>query len=378
MDNDYKLQVRQSLDGMNEQDLINTYHNPGSLRLILALFGTELLITGEETPPAHDKRFGGSVRAKRPLNAFMAYRTYYMRLFPDIQQKTTSGFITQLWGRDPRRNKWALIAKVYSFIRDQIGKSRVNLASFLAVACPMMKIIEPVVYLRTLGWMKNIDDDGNLSLSQNVAMMSANLEALLDHQHPVTEIDLLTDILTAGYFEDVSQHLLVRLWASQNGLMTPSSAAIGDAVNNGESVYEVVPTTPEKLSFISEVHENTCHAVRDLLGADLDPAFFQSRFVHSWEVEDLTSFEDVQISIADAPMEPNTLYAFEQVPEALPQVSNFDMMQGIDTGVIDLASGWSVDKLMDVQNDVAKRAAEKAAQNSIQGDYRIYYYNKDI
>ncbi|KAL7917608.1 mating-type protein MAT alpha 1 domain-containing protein [Trichoderma austrokoningii] len=108
-------------------------------------------------------------KAKRPLNAFMAFRSYYLRLFPHVQQKTASGFLTTLWNKDPHRNKWALVAKVYSHVRDQLGRDQVSLSSFLDVACPMMQIVDPATYLETLGW----SDDASLKLVQSESSIQA-------------------------------------------------------------------------------------------------------------------------------------------------------------------------------------------------------------
>jgi hypothetical protein len=291
-------------------------------------------------------------------------------MFPDTQQKYCSGFLTKLWNQDPRRNKWALVAKVYSFIRDHVGKSRINLSAFLGVVCPMMKIIHPDDYLQTLGWISAQDAEGNLLLRQDKAKMSANLQALVDNEHPITEFDLLTDVLTAGYFEDVAQHLQVRLWACQHTIMSPApgttagsgagsnvgpGADIGadtnPTFNTAASLFDTVPSNPDKTSFVAAVHHNAYQAAQELFGPAFDSGFFQSRFVHYWEVEDVTSFENVQISIPDAPMASNTLYNFERSPTALPQVSTFNVTQNLalDTGIIDVSSAWSVDKLLECQ-----------------------------
>lgn len=60
--------------------------------------------------------------AKRSLNSFMAFRKYYIPIFPWLQQKEMSGFITILWREDPFHAKWTIVARAYSIIRDRVGK----------------------------------------------------------------------------------------------------------------------------------------------------------------------------------------------------------------------------------------------------------------
>jgi hypothetical protein len=268
-----------------------------------------------------------------------------LKLFPDTQQKNASGFLTQLWGGDPHRNKWALVAKVYSFLRDQLGKGSVNLSAFLGVACPLMNMVEPSIYIRALGWQQT-PVEGILTFQQNTDCMNANLAMLHVNVHPTTEIDLLTSVLSAGYFTEYSQVLLMRMWACQNGLMTTTSATAGNGVANTQPLYESVPTTAEKVSFINAVRDNRNLAARDLFGPEYDADFFGNRYVHSWEVQDLTSFQNVQISVADSPMESNTLYDFHMPSECLPRAAEFDLYDVIDTSIIDISSAWSIDQYL--------------------------------
>ncbi|GKU02589.1 mating type protein 1-1-1 [Fusarium langsethiae] len=333
-------QLIQAIENCPQERIDAAMENPSMMRELLE-------VCGPEVAASLGSSFGDPVqRAKRPLNGFMAFRTYYLKLFPDTQQKNVSGFLTQLWAKDPHRNKWALIAKVYSFIRDHVGKAKCVLAAFLSVACPMMKTLEPTEYLVTLGWQIGRDNYGNMVLNQDVAVMVENMGLLEDSEHPTTDFDLLTDVLIAGYFADYSQHLQVLMWASQHGIMTPAGAFAGDAVDAvGQQLYDPVPTTAEKAAFVESVRNNACEAAQELFGLEYDAEFFQSRYVHSWEVDDLANFQDVQISIADGPMPLNTLYDFNQFPGNVPQVSELTMDTSIDAGIMEITSAWSVDNI---------------------------------
>ncbi|KAA8645453.1 uncharacterized protein ATNIH1004_006872 [Aspergillus tanneri] len=55
---------------------------------------------------------------RRPLNSFIAFRSYYSVIFPELTQKAKSGILRFLWQNDPFKAKWAILAKAYSIIRD--------------------------------------------------------------------------------------------------------------------------------------------------------------------------------------------------------------------------------------------------------------------
>nr|AGH03150.1 alpha box protein [Leptographium lundbergii] len=100
----------------------------------------------------------------RPLNAFMAFRSFYNRMLPNMQQKERSGVLTALWNVDPYKNQWAIIAKVFSYLRGELGKDTVSLSSFLKHACAVMGIPPLDNYLEQQGFALLEDQMGKLSL----------------------------------------------------------------------------------------------------------------------------------------------------------------------------------------------------------------------
>ncbi|MCJ1464669.1 hypothetical protein MMC07_003282 [Pseudocyphellaria aurata] len=117
--------------------------------------------------PAHDKKNGISgvistiPKASRPLNSFMAFRAYYAPIFISTQQKFISGLLTHLWDHDLSKDKWTIIAKAYSIIRDKIGKENASLPVFLAISALYMGVTEPEVYLVSHGWEIATGKDGS-------------------------------------------------------------------------------------------------------------------------------------------------------------------------------------------------------------------------
>ncbi|KAI9851062.1 MAG: hypothetical protein M1838_004588 [Thelocarpon superellum] len=100
----------------------------------------------------------------RPLNSWIAYRSYYGSMFSTFQQKDISAFLTFLWKNDPFKAKWAILAKAYSVIRDSQGKHQAPLDFFLAINAPFIGIVQPAEYIAMLGWRFDIDEHGDRKL----------------------------------------------------------------------------------------------------------------------------------------------------------------------------------------------------------------------
>ncbi|KND90383.1 Mating-type protein MAT-1 [Tolypocladium ophioglossoides CBS 100239] len=226
--------------------------------------------------PEQHARSTSSNRAKRPLNAFMAFRSYYLKLFPDVQQKTASGFLTTLWNKDPFRNKWTLIAKVYSFVRDAIGKDKVSLSYFLSLACPTMKIIDISAYLAALGWILHEEEGGLQKLVRDESAATLELES---QDFPNRELELLSTLVRVGYFPDQGVDLMERMGSNQSGIMA----------TRGTRYTLPVSYTKEKIDFINTIQTDPIQATKELLGDCYDEHVVHYLGVKSHNVQDVDS-----------------------------------------------------------------------------------------
>lgn len=119
------------------------------------------------------------IAAKRPLNSFFAFRAYYKSAFVGLQQKHISGYLHQLWAEDCFKNKWVIVAKAYSVIRDSVGKQNAPLDKFFEIVVDKIGLIHADEYFSMMGWMK---PDGNekemiRQYSVDVSMLPAHLQA---------------------------------------------------------------------------------------------------------------------------------------------------------------------------------------------------------
>lgn len=128
-----------------------------------------------------------------------------------------------LWQNEPSRNKWVLIAKVYSFLRDEFGKSKVPLAEFLKYACPIMHVVEPASYFKVVGRALLKHADGSFKVVQ--VTPDPSLKTIQHHgrSSPSTEVELVSEMVRKGYCPDEGFLFVERISANRNSIMTSSA-----------------------------------------------------------------------------------------------------------------------------------------------------------
>ncbi|KAL9640852.1 MAG: hypothetical protein Q9164_000010 [Protoblastenia rupestris] len=118
-------------------------------------------------------------KATRPLNSWMAYRSYYSPIFLTLQQKEISGLMKDMWAADPFKAKWALLAKAYSMIRDDQGKRNAPLDGFLAINAPFIHVIEPSQYLKVIGWEATL----TVKIDRRLLTTNVSVNDLISNSH---------------------------------------------------------------------------------------------------------------------------------------------------------------------------------------------------
>ncbi|KAL4744998.1 hypothetical protein BDW72DRAFT_211883 [Aspergillus terricola var. indicus] len=102
---------------------------------------------------------------RRPLNSFIAFRSFYSAIFPDITQKSKSGILRFLWQNDPFKAKWTILAKAYSIIRDK-HDDEVSLESFLTLNAELIGVTQPDRYLDAMGWELTLNDQQQYTMAR--------------------------------------------------------------------------------------------------------------------------------------------------------------------------------------------------------------------
>ncbi|KAF1351344.1 mating-type protein ALPHA1/MAT-1/A-1, partial [Delphinella strobiligena] len=104
----------------------------------------------------------------RPLNSWMAFRSFHAPIFKTFQQKNISGLLTRLWQNDPFKAKWSILAKAYSMIREHKAKDAAPLDKFLSHTCPHIGIIPKNDYLSVMGW-EIVEENGEVRMERRFA-----------------------------------------------------------------------------------------------------------------------------------------------------------------------------------------------------------------
>uniref|UniRef100_A0A8H7N0P0 Alpha box domain-containing protein n=1 Tax=Bionectria ochroleuca TaxID=29856 RepID=A0A8H7N0P0_BIOOC len=281
-----RAELAQRLASIPSEDLL-THLGDEALANLATHFQGATMPADRSSPGGASTDEDSNQRAKRPLNAFIAFRSYYLKMFPDLQQKAASGLLTNLWNQDPFRNKWALIAKVYSFIRDEIGKDRISLPFFLGVCCPIMNIIEPAVYLSTLGRSVEVQADGTQKVVRVQVASPNNFAQSQAQGSPTTEIDLLQAILKAGYLPRESAGLLQRMSLNTNGMMTTSPI----------QASPTIPPTMEKLDFINTIRNDPIQATKEIFSAHYDDRIMREHGYRVYTAQDLNAITHLPMAL---------------------------------------------------------------------------------
>lgn len=239
-----------------------------------------------------------------------------------MQQKLASGFLTKLWQNDQFRNRWILIAKVFSFVRDEIGRDKVSLAPFLAYACPIMNIIDPPSYLNACSFTLGTDESGLQTLRKTPQVAGALKAQSRSTVFPNTENELLAEMVRAGYLPHDADDLMQRSYANMSGSITTSSPA--------PALWP-----PEKVEFIHAIRSDRYEATKDILGGMYLPQVVASLGVKSHHVEDINVIEQMQ-KVSTAP-DPASFYQWspsgillEQNDDSLFQFSRMDSTRDYD------------------------------------------------
>ncbi|KAI9653830.1 MAG: hypothetical protein M1829_001125 [Trizodia sp. TS-e1964] len=132
----------------------------------------------------------------------MAYRKYYASMLPSLQQREISVLLAQLCKEDPFKNKWHLVARALSFIREIVGRTNSPLDAFLDIVCPYIGILSDQEYTQKLGWTLSVDDIGDLTFVQDPASIDQTVFNDLGVEHHAVR-DLVNLALAAGYVSDL-------------------------------------------------------------------------------------------------------------------------------------------------------------------------------
>ncbi|KAH8686057.1 mating-type protein MAT alpha 1-domain-containing protein [Tricladium varicosporioides] len=223
---------------------------------------------------------------RRPLNSWMAFRSYYSLLFTNLalSQKNASPLVKRLWQHDTSKAKWAVVARAYSSIRDVVGKPNAPLRAFLEMVIPEIGIICVDMYLDQMGWHV-AEVDGSVSLQQKLASSPSlfNTKPIMSHK------DVIHFCGARGYISPQNAALAIR---GTGRVMSTSQAAM-----HVQGVLASVPqpTTTAPLPSISATSHatsfNDLESIRGTSAAGIDQMLEESlSYPWSGSLSDMDNF----------------------------------------------------------------------------------------
>nr|ALI93545.1 MAT1-1-1 [Hypocrella siamensis] len=262
-----------------------------------------------------------------------------------VKEQRKPRFITTLWNKDPFRSRWGLIASVYSFVRDELGKGNVPLVHFLNFACPVMGILPPRAYLNVLGWTLHRDGDSQ-TLVQNQAVASAAGSRLQAEKYPGTETELLSAVIDIGYLPDQGADLMNKLRVDSHGTTTAFDPRMTLSVSY----------TPEKLHFMNTIRTDPLQATKELLGHAYDDYAIEMHGVKSHCVENLDSISHLpmQVALPDPRYYYNYSSSHSQLVTNSAPVMSFEDIPDHET--FDIDSPWDVDTILGQDKSEGQRS----------------------
>ncbi|KAM7205661.1 Mating-type protein MAT alpha 1 domain containing protein [Rhypophila sp. PSN 637] len=132
------------------------------------------------------------VTAKKKVNGFMGFRTYYSSIFSQFPQRGRSPLLTQLWRQDPFHNEWDFLCAVYSAIRSFLDEENLSFKDWINSAATHLGIISRDKYMEALGWQLERCDDGTNKLLRTMTSPIKNCI------QPTNGLGLFNSCLSAG------------------------------------------------------------------------------------------------------------------------------------------------------------------------------------
>lgn len=136
---------------------------------------------------------------------------YYSPILTTLPQKDISGIMTSFWHFDGSKDKWAVLAKAYTLIRDLKGKTDAPLNIFLKFNAPRAGILNPDDYITKLGWEIVTGPNGGPQLLRDTANDAVDVAASLASH--VSIQDILNNSVQHGY---ITKHDLSALYKQQD------------------------------------------------------------------------------------------------------------------------------------------------------------------
>lgn len=151
-----------------------------------------------------------------------------------------------------------MLARVYSIIRDRVGKTKAPLGGFLDLACPYIGIIQTDEYLSKLHWQMFIRH-GKKEFRQTAEPNIFEMDGHIKHSN-LSEADIISHCINHGY-------------------LSAAKGVFDDMNDKGQRLMVSLPhfnPTREKVVFIQEAARDPMALAAHIYDLPLEHQFFNA------------------------------------------------------------------------------------------------------
>ncbi|EXJ82279.1 hypothetical protein A1O3_06092 [Capronia epimyces CBS 606.96] len=184
-------------------------------------------------------RRGSTAVRKKPLNAFITYRTYYSPLFKGLTQKEKSGLLRVMWSADLKKPMWELLGHAYSDLRDHHDET-LPVDKFLAVSVPLLPVVAADQYISKMGWELTKNPTGETTLTRSESFNADKVYAEYPAQTNLSMADVVNHCYNEGLLKRGARRSSPRLRPGRRAQVSTGNS-LANAASGGSIILAVAP-----------------------------------------------------------------------------------------------------------------------------------------
>lgn len=222
-----------------------------------------------------------------------------MELFRDQPQSSRSALVRAMWAVERHKSTWALMARVWTFIRDRSeagGYS--NIRQYLFCAMDLVRTVPPEAWLATYNMVLFRDDSGGDGKSSGVVLRQVAPPApgAIAAPRELSDFDLLKGVVLRGLAVADPEGLLRAMLEGANHVMTVNTG--NNTVNNTMTVNTVNNGRADE-AFVSAMDHDPLGTFATLLDLPGRSSAFDAG-VNVIDVADVTATADYDFLVGSA------------------------------------------------------------------------------
>lgn len=200
-------------------------------------------------------------------------------IFPDWKQSERSRFIRSMWGYEQHKNVWSVIARVWTFIRDNSNYRLLD--QYLVGATSVCNLVDPHAWLQLYNCILVRAPDGTAQLFQTAPPAAGAIRA----PFAIGDVELLRRLIERGLPVEKPRQLLAQIIDHRQHVLNFN--ATQDFSTNDETLAR---PGREFSEFTDQLNYNPVASFAEMLQFEPNSMIFDNG-VNIVDVEDVTNFD---------------------------------------------------------------------------------------